>query len=269
LHNGKPTGAQGNTTTEQGAYDLTVSGPSTNAVRSAGAIWFLPTDAEWVRAAYHDPVGSTDWTYPGRSNATPIVATANSTGDVSNPGPNVANYNNGADWNGQNGNVTMVGSAGKLSFGPYGTYDQGGNVREWLETVVSNKRGLRGGDWGSNASALASNGGTSISPTNEDTVTGFRVALSTVCPDPDGDGIGSCLDNCPTVANPTQTNSDGDTIGDACDNCPTVTNQSQANADGDALGDACDSCPGDALNDQDGDGICAGTGFSAPKTGDH
>src|SRR5207247_792410 len=42
-----------------------------------------------------------------------------------------------------------------------------------------------------------------------------------------------------------------------------------ANADGDALGDACDACPGDALNDQDGDGICAGAGFNPPKTADH
>jgi hypothetical protein len=35
------------------------------------------------------------------------------------------------------------------------------------------------------------------------------------------------------------------------------------------MGNVCDSCPGDALNDQDGDGICAGTGFDVPKTGDH
>jgi formylglycine-generating enzyme required for sulfatase activity len=267
LHNGKPTGAQGNTTTEKGAYDLTVASPGANAVRGAGAIWFLPTDAEWVRAAYHDTVGPTDWTYPGRSNTTPILATANTTGDISNPGANVANYNNGGDWNQNNGNVTTVGSAGKLSISAYGTYDQGGNVREWVETVVGSNRGVRGGGWTSTAATLASTGGTSLAPTNEDNLTGFRVASTINCADVDGDGLGSCQDNCPTVANPTQTNSDGDTLGNACDNCPTITNQTQTNADGDGSGDACDSCPGDAQNDQDSDGICAGTGFNPPRTG--
>ncbi|MGD0204845.1 MAG: VWA domain-containing protein, partial [Dehalococcoidia bacterium] len=50
--------------------------------------------------------------------------------------------------------------------------------------------------------------------------------------DTDGDTVPNTTDNCPTVANPTQTNSDGDTLGDACDNCPTVTNQNQQNSDG-------------------------------------
>ena len=78
---------------------------------------------------------------PRRSNSAPTIATANSVGDISNPGTNVANYNCGADWNGQNGNVTTVGSAGPLSQSFYGTSDQGGNVYEWNEL----RGGLRGG----------------------------------------------------------------------------------------------------------------------------
>jgi hypothetical protein len=35
--------------------------------------------------------------------------------------------------------------------------------------------------------------------------------------DTDSDGIADGLDNCPLVANPTQTNTDGDSLGDACD----------------------------------------------------
>ena len=51
--------------------------------------------------------------------------------------------------------------------------------------------------------------------------------------DPDGDGLLNCHDNCPTVANPDQTDMDGDTIGDACD--PDV--------DGDGVTNEHDLCP--------------------------
>lgn len=40
-------------------------------------------------------------------------------------------------------------------------------------------------------------------------------------PDQDGDGVLDSVDNCPTVANPTQANADGDARGDACDLFPT------------------------------------------------
>ena len=61
--------------------------------------------------------------------------------------------------------------------------------------------------------------------------------------DSDGDGIHNACDNCPLVANPTQTDSDGDHVGNACDNCINTPNSSQADADGDGRGDACDNCP--------------------------
>ncbi|MEM7247314.1 MAG: thrombospondin type 3 repeat-containing protein [Acidobacteriota bacterium] len=75
----------------------------------------------------------------------------------------------------------------------------------------------------------------------------------------DGDGVGACADNCPSVFNPEQEDADGDGIGDACDscpnspegdpdddgvcsdvdNCPDVPNPTQDDADGDGWGDAC------------------------------
>ena len=63
--------------------------------------------------------------------------------------------------------------------------------------------------------------------------------------------------------------SDGDGDVDTDDNCPNTANSDQADSDGDGIGNVCDVCPDDPLNDTDNDGICVGTGFSAPKIGDN
>lgn len=82
--------------------------------------------------------------------------------------------------------------------------------------------------------------------------------LGDVCdPDIDDDTILNASDNCPFVANASQTNSDGDSFGDACDNCPNSDNEDQADLDQDGVGDLCDTC-----TDTDGDGT-ANPGFSA------
>ncbi|RME62846.1 MAG: hypothetical protein D6778_10505 [Nitrospirae bacterium] len=76
--------------------------------------------------------------------------------------------------------------------------------------------------------------------------------------DIDGDGLQDNLDNCPSVANASQTDSDGDLIGDACDLCPSIYNPlHQVDTDGDGIGDECDPCVNDPFNDIDGDGLCA------------
>ncbi|MEM7246799.1 MAG: FG-GAP-like repeat-containing protein [Acidobacteriota bacterium] len=51
----------------------------------------------------------------------------------------------------------------------------------------------------------------------------------------------SCLDNCPGVSNPDQSDEDSDGLGDACDNCPFEPNPGQEDIDLDGLGDACDT----------------------------
>jgi len=87
----------------------------------------------------------------------------------------------------------------------------------------------------------------------------FRVdgiGLESAPVDTDQDGIPDTTDNCPAVANSTQTNTDGDAQGDACDtdddndadldpqdNCPLVSNADQKDSDGDGAGNACDETP--------------------------
>jgi formylglycine-generating enzyme required for sulfatase activity len=182
LHNG-----QGSGDTETGAYTLLGGTPTptngSTVTRNAGATVFMPTEDEWYKAAYHQPAaqgGDSDnyWQYPTATNTPPTVATANSVGDISNPGANVANYNDGADWGFNNGHVTTVGSAGPLSRSYYGTSDQGGNLWEWTETkFLTTSRIIRGGafftlllglDSSFDADFLAANPGDGI---------GFRVAM--------------------------------------------------------------------------------------------
>ena len=77
----------------------------------------------------------------------------------------------------------------------------------------------------------------------------FETPAPPTCPsDPDADGVCNVagfgpVDNCPIVANATQTDTDGDGVGDACDNCPIAPNATQTDADGDGVGDVCDNCP--------------------------
>jgi hypothetical protein len=93
---------QGSGSTETGAY--TLSGNTGIITKNPGATVYLPSEDEWYKAAYYDPTpgaggGDNYWLHATQSDTAPTIASANSTGDISNPGANVANYNNGADWN--------------------------------------------------------------------------------------------------------------------------------------------------------------------------
>jgi formylglycine-generating enzyme required for sulfatase activity len=180
LHNGAGSGD-----TETGAYTLVGGTPvpsnANTIARDGGALWFLTSEHEWYKAAYYDPTlggGAGDyWDYPTHSDSPPAIATADSNGNIANPGANVANYALGADWNSLDGHLTTVGSAGLLSASYYGTSDQGGNIFEWNETLSGGSlRGFRGGAWNIGASPqLASERG-SATPTIESDSLGFRVA---------------------------------------------------------------------------------------------
>jgi formylglycine-generating enzyme required for sulfatase activity len=193
LEHGQPTDGSG---TEDGVYkvgDPTKPGEvGEKETRALGASHFIPNENEWYKAAYYDPRSADEggpplddapmgqenryWLYPTRSDTVPAAATADSVGDVANPGIGVANYGLGADWNGQDGHVTTVGSAGAESASYYGTFDQGGNVWEWNEAVPGVTRGLRGGSWLNSSAGLAASTRTSGFPDSESELIGFRIA---------------------------------------------------------------------------------------------
>lgn len=169
LHNG-----QGGGDTETGAYLL--NGATSGIILAqAGAIFRLPTEDEWYKAAHYDPAkgGSGGyWSYPTQGD----ILTGNSVGVAG-----AANYMDGDYAVTQGslppGNVlTDAGAYGPDSASYYGTNDQGGGVGEWNDAVISeNSRGLRGGTWGRNGTYLNAATRGSLTPASENQFNGFRV----------------------------------------------------------------------------------------------
>jgi hypothetical protein len=78
LHNGKPSGLQNISTTETGAYML--SGATSGIFeRQVGALYFLPNEDEWVKAAYFN--GLSYHTYATQFDSAPTRVSAQSDGD--------------------------------------------------------------------------------------------------------------------------------------------------------------------------------------------
>jgi formylglycine-generating enzyme len=167
---------QGGGSTEMGAYTLLggTATPSngTTVTRNAGATIFLTSEDEWYKAAYHDALNTCmgDYCdYPARFDAQTTCGAPTAT-------VNRANCNFAV------GGLTTKGSyTGSAS--PHGTFDQGGNVYEWNETIISGPNvGVRGGSFNFFPLFLAASDRTNINPASEGFDIGFRVAM---VPEPD------------------------------------------------------------------------------------
>ena len=124
LHNGAGSGD-----TETGAYTLLGGTPtpsnSEDVGRNPGASWFLPNLHEWYKAAFYDEVTQTYFDYPTRSDVAP---------DNAVPADDSGNSTNHSFATGSPSMPFTTVGAYVQSPGPWGTFDQGGNVREWTES---------------------------------------------------------------------------------------------------------------------------------------
>jgi hypothetical protein len=172
----------------QAAYDLTYSGGWSMGLWSSGDAWqlggenlyrhkdafyFLPSEDEWYKTAYHqnDGVTANYWDYATGSNSIPDGIDFN--GDTAFDAVFQQGYSGS-----QPNSVSNVGIAS-----PYGTYGQNGNVWEWSESAYSapndsssEAREQRGGYWVGPEGYLRSSFRYGGAPTFEDDAIGFRVA---------------------------------------------------------------------------------------------
>jgi formylglycine-generating enzyme len=193
LHNGAQTygttNSSGTAPQNIGAYTLSTATSGTAPAVNVGAQFYVPTEDQWYKAAFYKASGTNAgyWDYATQSDLDPTEVTAGLTGIGSAGGAgNFANYNRGADWNEQNGNVTTVGTNGGAS--DYGAFDMSGNVYEWndLTGAAGLSRGLRGGYWLLFAFNLSSADRVTIDPSDEyeSSALGFRLAAPVAVPEP-------------------------------------------------------------------------------------
>lgn len=174
LHNG-----QGDGDTEFGSYDLSLG---LFADRQEGATWVIPSEDEWYKAAYYDPVNDCYYDYPNGTDDIPAEPT---------DGTSTRLFNFGDDpyWapDGPWDYFTNIGET--TGHSPYGAYDMGGNVEEWTDTMdvpYYQYRVTRGGHFTASEQQLRSSDYSPYGPDMDGARFGFRIAY--IIPEP-----ASCL----------------------------------------------------------------------------
>ncbi|MCY2925169.1 MAG: SUMF1/EgtB/PvdO family nonheme iron enzyme [Planctomycetota bacterium] len=189
LSNGQKVGGQDASTTERGVYTLdgamsdeallavTVPDAATRAAWASGTTsrWLLTSEDEWYKAAYYNGgvTSSRYWDYPTGKNMPPGNYAVT---------PDPGNNANFLGINHSIGNLTLVGEFENTP-SPYGTFDQGGNVWEWNESIIidpygTHLRALRGGGfhYSTRIALLAGYRDYAFHPSSETDYSGFRVA---------------------------------------------------------------------------------------------
>lgn len=194
MANNQPTGAEGSTTTENGAYDLSnfsnglavpknIINPNTGKVPS----YYIPLENEWYKAAYYNGVGGYTL-YATQSNTAPgndinapdssnqVNYLSETTGYCVTQSPNFDTTQN---------YLTAVGTFTN-SASHYGTFDQTGNVWEWndMDGGSSASRGVRGAAYTSTPPYMQSTYRMGYAAKSYNPNGGFRLAALNAAPVP-------------------------------------------------------------------------------------
>jgi formylglycine-generating enzyme required for sulfatase activity len=165
----KFTGTPGTGSYALGVWDASEAWDGTNLYRHKDAYYFLPTEDEWVKAAY--------W------NGTSLQTYATKPGESLHQGDGIigTGWNYMVNWSSLNYNMPWNVGSGSEELN--GTYDMMGNVREWMENPYysgyyssDSFRGIRGGAYITELNNLASSNRYSYDPVSEVINFGFRVA---------------------------------------------------------------------------------------------
>ncbi len=179
----------------QAAYDLSYSGSwsisawgasdqastgvdsGTNAFRHKDAVYFIPSEDEWYKAAFHQNNGVTSDYFLYATGSDTLPDGVDFVGDT--------DYDAVFKESGNTPGAFDVTISGVSS--PYGTFGQNGNVWEWNEranggTITGD---VRGAAYGESASEMVSSySAADFGATSENHVVGFRVASVAVIPEP-------------------------------------------------------------------------------------
>ena len=198
MSNGQPTGAQGPTITENGAYAINgaVSGAApaineTNPNTGMAPLYRIPIESEWYKAAYYDPTLNSGfggyWSYATRSNAVPDNTLPN--GSANYRRNLVFTVTQSTQLEGAQNYLTNVDAFhDAASF--YDTFNQSGGVTEWndLTGAADSVRCLRGGHYRSKTptdiSSAFRSGAVDPSDQTVQSVVGFRLAAPIAVPEP-------------------------------------------------------------------------------------
>ena len=184
LQNGQPglggsAVPQNAASTEAGAYEFSVQPGLIAVSRSAKAQWFIPSESEWYKAAYHKNDGITNhyWNYATGTNTTPTSAPPGNTLNTANFYGITTGYavTGSTSHDSKQNYLTDVGSY-TASASPYGTFDQSGDVSAYPAIGPEGHRGMGGGLWDDDSSWLASTSRGYGEATAENDINGFRVA---------------------------------------------------------------------------------------------